>query len=124
VTLYGHDQYQKDYDMELGHPWENQALWDKLSPFYRVTENHHAHPLHGWQPGLERPVIGGEQMYQAMKNLGRETELVIYPDEYHEFKTPSHIRDRLERQLAWFGHYVKGDATPATPPALGSRTGE
>jgi len=34
------------------------------------------------------PVIGGEQMYQAMKNLGRETELVIYPDEYHEFKTP------------------------------------
>jgi dipeptidyl aminopeptidase/acylaminoacyl peptidase len=62
-------------------------------------------------------------MYQALRSLGRETELVVYPDEYHEFKTPSHIKDRLERQLAWFGHYVKGDARPATAPELGSRTG-
>jgi dipeptidyl aminopeptidase/acylaminoacyl peptidase len=124
VTLYGHDQYQKDYDMELGHPWENQALWDKLSPFYRVTKITTPTLFMGGNLDWNVPIIGGEQMYQAMKSLGRETELVIYPDEYHEFKAPSHIRDRLERQLAWFGHYVKGDATPATPPELGSRTGE
>jgi dipeptidyl aminopeptidase/acylaminoacyl peptidase len=124
VTLYGHDQYQKDYDMELGHPWENQALWDKLSPFYRVTKITTPTLFMGGNLDWNVPIIGGEQMYQAMKSLGRETELVIYPDEYHEFKTPSHIKDRLERQLAWFGHYVKGDATPATPPELGSRTGE
>jgi hypothetical protein len=28
---------------------------------------------------------------------------------------PSHIKDRLERYLAWYAHYVKGEATPATP---------
>jgi dipeptidyl aminopeptidase/acylaminoacyl peptidase len=124
VTLYGHDQYQKDYDAELGHPWENQGLWDKLSPFYRVTKITTPTLFMGGSLDWNVPIIGGEQMYQAMKSLGRETELVIYPDEYHEFKTPSHRKDRLERQLAWFGHYVKGDATPPTPPDLGSRTGE
>ena len=61
------------------------------------------------------PILGGEQMYQALKSLGRETELVVYPGEYHEFKAPSHIKDRLERNLAWFAHYVKQDGTPARP---------
>jgi dipeptidyl aminopeptidase/acylaminoacyl peptidase len=124
VTLYGHDQYQKDFETELGPPWENQALWDKLSPFYRVAKITTPTLFMGGNIDWNVPIIGGEQMYQAMKSLGRETELVVYPDEYHEFKFPSHIKDRLERQLAWFGHYVKGDATPATPPDLGSRAGE
>jgi dipeptidyl aminopeptidase/acylaminoacyl peptidase len=54
-------------------------------------------------------------MYQAMKRLGRTTELVVYPDEYHEFTLPSHIKDRLERDLAWYAHFVKADGTPARP---------
>jgi dipeptidyl aminopeptidase/acylaminoacyl peptidase len=124
VTLYGHDQYQKDFETELGRPWENQALWDKLSPFYRVAKITTPTLFMGGNIDWNVPIIGGEQMYQAMKSLGRETELVVYPDEYHEFKFPSHIKDRLERELAWFGHYVKGDAAPATPPELGSRVGQ
>jgi dipeptidyl aminopeptidase/acylaminoacyl peptidase len=124
VSLYGHDQYQKDYETELGRPWANEALWDKLSPFYRVARITTPTLFMGGNIDWNVPILGGEQMYQALRSLGRETELVVYPDEYHEFKTPSHIKDRLERQLAWFGHYVKGDARPATAPELGSRTGE
>jgi len=60
-------------------------------------------------------------MYQALKALGRETQLVVYPGEYHEFTVASHIEDRLKRYLAWYGHYVKGDAAP---PALGQDTSE
>jgi hypothetical protein len=55
-------------------------------------------------------------MYQALKSLGRTTELVVYPGEFHSFTTPSHIKDRFERNLAWYAHYVKGDSTPARPP--------
>ena len=117
VTNYGHDQYQRDYETELGRPWENEALWDKLSPFYRVAKITTPTLFMGGSIDWNVPIIGGEQMYQAMKSLGRETELVVYPDEYHEFKTPSHIKDRLERHLAWYAHYVKGDSTPARPAA-------
>jgi len=66
-------------------------------------------------------------MYQAMKALGRTTELVVYPNEYHGFTVPSHIKDRMERYLAWYAHYVKGDAAPARPiaqPAPAVKAGE
>jgi len=34
--MYGHDQYQRDYITELA-PLGESRLWDKLSPFYKVT---------------------------------------------------------------------------------------
>ncbi len=116
ISGYGHDQYQKDYETELGRPWENETVWKKLSPFYKVANITTPSLFMGGNIDWNVPILGGEQMYQALKSLGRTTELVVYPDEYHEFKTPSHIQDRLERYLAWYAHYVKGDSTPATPP--------
>jgi len=116
ISAYGHDEYQRDYIAELGHPWENKVLWEKLSPFYRVQSITTPTLFMGGDADWNVPILGGEQMYQALKRLGRSTELVVYPGEPHEFKTPSHIKDRLERQLAWLNHYVKGDPAPARPP--------
>jgi dipeptidyl aminopeptidase/acylaminoacyl peptidase len=116
MTNYGHDHYQRDWETELGRPWEKKALWEKISPFYRVTNITTPTLIMGGNIDWNVPIINGEQMYQALKSLGRTTELVVYPDEYHEFSTPSHIKDRLERYLAWYNHYVKGDAAPARPP--------
>ena len=115
ISSYGHDQYQKDYETELGHPWENKAAWEKISPFYRVTNITTPTLFMGGEIDWNVPILGGEQMFLALKRLGRTTELVVYPGEYHEFKTPSHIKDRLERYLAWYAHYVKGESTPARP---------
>jgi dipeptidyl aminopeptidase/acylaminoacyl peptidase len=115
LSLYGHDQYQKDYETELGLPWENQAAYIKISPFRNVAKVTTPTLFMGGNIDWNVPILGGEQMYQALKRLGRTTELVVYPDEYHEFKLPSHIADRLERDLAWYAHFVKGDPTPARP---------
>ena len=114
-SLYGHDQYQKDYEAELGLPWENPAAWIKVSPFRNVAKVTTPTLFMGGNIDWNVPILGGEQMYQALKRLGRTTELVVYPDEYHEFSLPSHIEDRLQRDLAWYAHFVKGDATPARP---------
>ncbi|HXM91363.1 MAG TPA: S9 family peptidase, partial [Candidatus Dormibacteraeota bacterium] len=116
MTNYGHDHYQRDWETELGRPWEKKAVYEKLSPFYRVTSITTPTLIMGGNIDWNVPIINGEQMFQALKSLGRTTELVVYPDEYHEFSTPSHIKDRLERYLAWYNHYVKGDAALATPP--------
>jgi dipeptidyl aminopeptidase/acylaminoacyl peptidase len=115
TSFYGHDHYQRDYETELGYPWEHQALWDKISPLYRVKNITTPTLFMGGEIDANVPILGGEQMYQAMKALGRATELVVYPGEYHGFTVPSHIKDRLERYLAWYAHYVKGESTPATP---------
>jgi len=116
VSNYGHDEYQRDYEIELGRPWENQALWDKLSPFYKVKNITTPTLFMGGEVDSNVPVLGGEQMYEALRSLGRTTELVVYPGEYHQFTTPSHIQDRLRRYLAWYNHYIKGDPAPPTPP--------
>ncbi len=113
---YGHDQYLKDYDFELGSPWENKAGWEKVSPFYRVKNITTPTLFMGGDVDWNVPIIGSEQMYQALKSLGHTTELVVYPGEFHGFTVPSHLKDRLERYLAWYAHYVKGDSTPARPP--------
>ncbi len=113
---FGHDQYQKDYFSELGYPWENKAVWEKISPFYRVNDITTPTLFMGGDIDWNVPILGSEQMYQALKSIGRTTELVVYPGEHHGFTTPSHIKDRLERYLAWYAHYVKGDSTPARPP--------
>jgi len=115
-SFYGHDHYQRDYEAELGHPWENKAAWERVSPFYRVANVTTPTLFMGGEIDWNVPILGSEQMYQALKLLGRTPELVVYPGEYHEFKTPSHIKDRLERYLAWYNHYVKGDPAPARPP--------
>jgi dipeptidyl aminopeptidase/acylaminoacyl peptidase len=123
-SMYGHDQYQREYENEIGLPWENRALWDKISPFYRVKNIITPTLFMGGEIDWNVPILGGEQMFQALKRLGRTTELVVYPGEYHEFKTPSHIKDRLERYLAWYGHYVKGDRASPRPAVPAKKTAD
>jgi dipeptidyl aminopeptidase/acylaminoacyl peptidase len=123
---YGHDQYIRDYDFELGSPWESKAVWERVSPYYRVKNINTPTLFMGGDIDWNVPIIGSEQMYQALKSLGRTTELIVYPGEYHGFTTPSHIKDRFERYLAWYAHYVKGDSTPARPaepPAAAAKAG-
>jgi dipeptidyl aminopeptidase/acylaminoacyl peptidase len=53
------------------------------------------------------PLINSEQMYQALKSRGIDTELVIYPDQYHGLDVPSYLVDRMQRYLDWYGKYLK-----------------
>jgi hypothetical protein len=46
-------------------------------------------------------------MYQALKSLGIDTQLIIYPNENHGISRPSYVRDRYERYLAWYDKYVR-----------------
>ncbi|MCG6925620.1 MAG: S9 family peptidase [Acidobacteria bacterium] len=114
-SLWGHDQYQREYTIELGLPWEHPEIWDRIDYLRKVENVTTPTMFMGGNVDWNVPILGSEQMYQSLKALGRETLLVVYPDEYHEFKTPSHIRDRYRRYLAWWAHYVKGDGTPARP---------
>jgi len=105
---YGHDHYQRYYEIEIGLPWKNREVWDKVSPFWLV-ENITTPTL--WMCGEKDwnvPLINSEQMYQAMKRLGRETQLVVYPNEHHGIQRLSYRKDLYERYLAWYAKYVKG----------------
>ena len=48
-------------------------------------------------------------MYQAMKRLGRETLLVVYPEQHHGIERPSYEKDMYTRWIAWYDKYLKGN---------------
>jgi dipeptidyl aminopeptidase/acylaminoacyl peptidase len=123
ITNWGHDLYSRDWEYELGLPWKNRELWEKLSPFSRVLQITTPTLVMGGDVDWNVPVINGEQLYQSLRRLGVPTLLVVYPGEYHEFSRPSFIEDRYERFLFWYGHYVKGvgpAVPPVSPPAKGA----
>ena len=108
LSMYGADQYIYQYDNELGPPWKSQDLWIKLSyPFFHADRITTPALYMGGDKDFNVPVIGGEQMYQALRSLGVPTELIVYPNQHHGLSLPSFNYDRLTRYLAWYDKYLK-----------------
>jgi dipeptidyl aminopeptidase/acylaminoacyl peptidase len=107
LTMYGTDQYIVQYENELGPPWKSRDLWLKISwPFFQADRITTPTLFLGGEKDFNVPIAGGEQMYQALKSLGVDTQFVVYPGQYHGITTPSYVRDRLERYLGWFNKYL------------------
>ncbi len=117
ISLYGHDQYTFVYDNEFGPPWENVELWIKYSyPFFKANKITTPTLFMGGQDDFNVPILGSEQMYQALKTLNVPTQLVIYPGQNHGLTKVAFLRDRIERYLAWYDKYLK---TPAPTSRAG-----
>jgi dipeptidyl aminopeptidase/acylaminoacyl peptidase len=120
VAFYGTDQYIIQYDYEIGPPW-NPKAWEtyvKISyPFLHADRIKTPTLFLGGERDFNVPVQGSQQMYQALRSLGVDTQLVIYPNEFHGIQRPSYIRDRYERYLAWYDKYLKRPAPAATTAA-------
>jgi dipeptidyl aminopeptidase/acylaminoacyl peptidase len=116
VSFYGTDQYITQYDNEFGPPWNPKAweMYVKVSyPFLHADRIKTPTLFLGGERDFNVPVQGGQQMYEALKSLGIDTQLIIYPNENHGIQRPSYQRDRYERYLAWYDKYLKkaGNAT-------------
>jgi dipeptidyl aminopeptidase/acylaminoacyl peptidase len=106
--LFGVDQYILQYIEELGAPWRREELYRNLSaPFFHVDRIKTPTLFMGGTSDENVPLIGGMQMYQALKVEGVPTQLIAYPGEYHGLKRPSFLRDRLERLVDWYDRYLK-----------------
>ncbi|MGI8998981.1 MAG: S9 family peptidase [Candidatus Limnocylindria bacterium] len=85
------------------------ALW-RSSPLRNAAQI--TTPLLMLQSEEDRicPAADNEQLFTALKVLGREVELILYPDEHHDMKSsgrPDRRIDRMERILAWFDRHVR-----------------
>jgi dipeptidyl aminopeptidase/acylaminoacyl peptidase len=116
LSMYGTDQYVTQYELEIGYPWKNQEQWIKISyPFFHADRIKTPTLFMGGQDDFNVPIIGGEQMYQALRTLGVPTQLVIYPSQFHGLTIPSYRIDRLERYLAWYNKFLKQSTAQAAP---------
>lgn len=120
VSFYGTDQYIIQYDNEIGPPWTKEG-WDayvKISyPFLHADRIKTPTLFLGGERDFNVPIQGGQQMYQALRSLGIDAQLIIYPNEFHGIQRPSYVRDRYERYLAWYDKYLKKTAPATSTPA-------
>jgi dipeptidyl aminopeptidase/acylaminoacyl peptidase len=106
--MFGHDQYIREYALELGTPWKQRELYDRASfPFLHADRIATPTLFQCAEEDFNVPCLGAEQMYQALRSLNVPTQLVIYPGENHGLTVPSYVRDRVERNLAWYDQYLK-----------------
>jgi dipeptidyl aminopeptidase/acylaminoacyl peptidase len=117
VAFYGTDQYIIQYDYEIGPPWDPKAweTYQKISyPFLHADRIKTPTLFLGGEKDFNVPVQGGQQMYQALRSLNIDTQLIIYPNEFHGITRPSYVRDRYERYLAWYELHINGKKPAAT----------
>jgi dipeptidyl aminopeptidase/acylaminoacyl peptidase len=105
---YGVDHYQYEWELEVGLPWEKPEKYLKMSPFFSITNVKTPTLVMCGSSDQNVPLVNSEQLYQALKRIGIDTMLVVYPDQPHGLQVPSYRKDRLERYLAWVDHYLKG----------------
>ncbi len=108
LSMYGTDQYISQYALEIGEPWKAQDAWIRISyPFFHADRIKTPTLFMGGQSDFNVPIIGGEQMYQALRSLGVATQLVIYPGQFHGLTVPSYRVDRIKRYLEWYDKHLK-----------------
>jgi dipeptidyl aminopeptidase/acylaminoacyl peptidase len=108
LSMYGVDQYITQYEQEIGPPWKAQDLWIKISyPFFHADRIKTPTLFLVGEKDFNVPSVGSEQMYQALKSLGVDTQLVIYPAQFHGITIPTYKVDRLQRYLDWYDKYLK-----------------
>jgi len=91
-----------------GYPWEKPELYAERSPATYLKDIHTpVLILHG-EGDPNTFIANSQEMYQALRLLGRTVEYVHYPREGHGLGEPQHRLDELRRCLVWFDKYLKG----------------
>ncbi len=102
----------------FGKPWDNQALYDRLSPIRYVKKVRTPMLLVQSEEDFRTAMGSAEMWYTSLKKLGVPAEFVRYPRSNHDLSRtgePWLLVDRLGRLRQWFGFWLQG--TKATPPA-------
>lgn len=102
-----------------GKPWDNQKLYDTLSPIRYVNKVKTPMLMVQSEEDFRTPMGNAEMWYMALKKQGVPAELVRYPRSNHDLSRtgePWLLVDRLGRIRQWFGYWLQG-VKPVDPPA-------
>ncbi|MCL5116150.1 MAG: S9 family peptidase [Firmicutes bacterium] len=90
--------------------WEDPAPYWQQSPLKYASDIHTPLLIEHQEQDYRLPVEQGEQLYSALKYLGRTVEMVLYPNESHGMSRtgqPWHRVHRLRTIIGWFDRYLE-----------------
>jgi len=112
LSMWGSSDFNWSFQYECGDkpPWENlQEYWRQSPMKYIGSARTPTLVIHSEQD-LRCAQEQGEQVYVALKKLGVDTELVLFPDEPHGLSRGGRTDRRVERLRhirRWFDQYLK-----------------
>lgn len=110
ISMYGTDDISLvSLDPELGTPWDNVERYWEQSPLKHVANITAPLLIVHSENDYRCPMEQAEQLFIALKRLGRTTEFIRFPDESHGLSRngkPKHRVERLQRTLGWFDRYL------------------
>jgi acylaminoacyl-peptidase len=92
-----------------GYPWESPGSYYDRSPISHVDRVTTPLLIMHSENDLRCPIEQSEQLFIALKQLGKTVEFVRFPDESHNLSRsgrPDRRRERLRWMLNWFGRYL------------------
>jgi len=114
---YGSSDAQGLTEFEFyGKPWDNQKLYDSLSPIRYVSKVKTPMLMVQSEEDHRTPMGSAEIWFMALKKQGVPVELVRYPRSNHDLSRtgePWLLVDRLGRLRQWFGYWLQGSAKTA-----------
>jgi dipeptidyl aminopeptidase/acylaminoacyl peptidase len=110
LISYNYLTYYNQYEeMEFGQFFTQDDMMDKAwkrSALRYVAQDHTPTLIMHGLNDPDVPTEEAEQFYIALKDVGVETEMVLYPREGHGARETKHQVDRLERSIVWYkGHF-------------------
>jgi dipeptidyl aminopeptidase/acylaminoacyl peptidase len=109
LGMYGVDEYARDYETELGQPWRNLPLWERLSaPFLHADRIRTPTLFLCAGDDMNVPCAGAFQMYQALRSQEVPAKLIRFPKQHHEPTIPSYLEFRLKSYGEWYDRFLMG----------------
>lgn len=104
------DIFYADENQTLGAaPWEDPEIFYRLSPISYVDQITAPMLIIHSEQDYRCPISQGEELFIALKRLGRTAEFLRIPDESHGLSRtgkPAHRVERLKHILRWFETYL------------------
>ena len=89
--------------------WSDPQAYIRNSTVYSVDSLHTPLLLEEGDADGNVNHFQSEELYNFGRRLGKEVVYLVYEGENHNVARPESQADYLQRQLEWFGHYLKGE---------------
>jgi dipeptidyl aminopeptidase/acylaminoacyl peptidase len=91
----------------FGTPWEHPDVFARNSPSTYIGKAKTPALIFDGEDDAANPVGQSKGLYRALKHIGVETQMVLYPGEGHSPKKGSYNIDMFQRLLDWYDAHLK-----------------
>jgi dipeptidyl aminopeptidase/acylaminoacyl peptidase len=93
-----------------GTPWNDEEIYRKTSPMTYIKSACTPTLIQHGEKDVRVPVPNAFELYQGLKDMGVQTELVIFKGMGHGSNKPGFNRAILKQNLLWFCHHIMGES--------------